>query len=51
MAREPLTQEEYRVELARFEKLMGARPGTPEGEELNMLIPLLVEYEEQHGEP
>ncbi len=34
--------------LARVEELMDAKPDTPEGEELDMLVALIEDYEDEH---
>jgi len=41
------TEAEYRAALARVEELMDAEPGTPEGEELNLLGLLVEQYEDE----
>jgi HTH-type transcriptional regulator/antitoxin HigA len=41
------TDKDYRIVLDRFEKLMDARPGTREGDELDVLATLAAAYEEQ----
>ena len=43
------TQREYRAALRRAEELMDARPGTPQGDELELLAALIEIYEEQHA--
>jgi len=42
------TEADYRAALARIEALMDAEPGTPEGEELDVLTDLVEHYEEKH---
>jgi HTH-type transcriptional regulator/antitoxin HigA len=42
------TQREYRTALRRAEELMDARPGTAEGDELELLAALIEIYEEEH---
>jgi HTH-type transcriptional regulator/antitoxin HigA len=41
------TESEYAAALARIEKLMDAKPGTPHGDELELLSLLLHDYEEK----
>jgi HTH-type transcriptional regulator / antitoxin HigA len=43
------TQREYRSALRRVEKLMDARPGTHEGDELELLAALIEMYEVAHA--
>jgi HTH-type transcriptional regulator / antitoxin HigA len=43
------TQKEYRTALRRTEELMDARPGTPQGDELELLAALIEIYEEEHS--
>ena len=43
------TQREYRAALRRAEELMDARPGTPQGDELELLAALVEIYEERHA--
>lgn len=43
------TRQEYRSALLRVEKLMDARPGSAEGDELELLSALIEIYEEQHA--
>ncbi len=43
------TQREYRTALRRVEELMDARPGTAEGDELELLAALIEIYEEEHA--
>src|SRR5262245_57813121 len=42
------TEADYRAALARIDALMDAEPGTPEGEELDVLTDLVEHYEEKH---
>ena len=42
------TEADYRAALARIDALMDAKPGTPEGEELDVLTDLVEHYEEKH---
>ncbi len=39
---------DYTAALARIDALMDAEPGTPEGEELDVLADLVEHYEEKH---
>lgn len=39
---------EHKAALSRIEKLWGAAPGTPRGDELELLIHLVEAYEEEH---
>jgi HTH-type transcriptional regulator/antitoxin HigA len=41
------TKADYREALKAIEKLMGARPGTPDGDRLDVLTTLVERYEEQ----
>jgi HTH-type transcriptional regulator/antitoxin HigA len=41
------TEADHRAALARIEALFDAQPGTPEGDELELLITLVELYEEQ----
>jgi HTH-type transcriptional regulator/antitoxin HigA len=43
------TQREYRSALRRAEQLMDARPGSAEGDELELLATLIEIYEEKHA--
>ena len=43
------TQREYRTALRRVEQLMDARPGTADGDELELLAALIEIYEEKHA--
>ena len=43
------TRQEYRAALQRAEELMDARPGTAEGDELELLAALIELYEEKHA--
>jgi HTH-type transcriptional regulator / antitoxin HigA len=42
------TQKEYKVALKRIEKLMDAKPRTPQGDELELLATLVEIYEREH---
>ena len=42
------TKRDYKAALARIDKLMDAKPGMPEGEELDILADLVVVYEHKH---
>ena len=42
------TDADYEVTLARIDALMDAKPGTPEGEELDVLTDLVEHYDEKH---
>lgn len=42
------TEPDYEAALARIDTLMDAEPGTPEGEELDVLTDLVEHYEEKH---
>lgn len=42
------TDEDHDRALARIDALWGAEPGTPEGDELEVLVTLSVAYEEEH---
>lgn len=42
------TEADHEAALARIEALWGADPGTPEGDELDVLIDLVEHYEERH---
>ena len=42
------TETDYEAALARIDALMDAEPGTPEGEELDVLTDLVEHYEEKH---
>src|SRR5215471_19411778 len=41
------TEAEYRAALARIEKIFDARPGTPKGDELELLLLLVETYEDK----
>ena len=41
------TDSEYQAALARIEKIFDARPGTPKGDELELLLLLVETYEEK----
>lgn len=43
------TRREYRAALHRVEEIMDARPGTAEGDELELLAALIEIYEEKHA--
>ena len=43
------TQREYRAALRRVEELMDARPGSAQGDELELLAALIEIYEEEHA--
>jgi HTH-type transcriptional regulator / antitoxin HigA len=43
------TQRKYRSALRRVEQLMDARPGTADGDELELLAALIEIYEEKHA--
>lgn len=42
------TTADYEYSLSRIESLMNAEPGTPEGDELDILVTLVEAYEEKH---
>ncbi len=42
------TEDEYEVAVARIDKLMDAKPGTPEEDELDLLCMLVERYEQEH---
>jgi HTH-type transcriptional regulator/antitoxin HigA len=42
------TENDYRATLGEIESLMGAMPGSPEGERLDVLVTLVAAYEQQH---
>lgn len=42
------TEADYEAALARIDELMDAKPGTPEGDELDVLTDLVEHYEEKH---
>ena len=42
------TDDEYEAALAEVEGLMKARPGTPEGDRLDVLVALVQAYEAEH---
>ncbi|MGA2061738.1 MAG: hypothetical protein ABSG67_14730 [Thermoguttaceae bacterium] len=42
------TQKEYRATLKRIEKIMDAKPRTPQGDELELLSTLVEIYEREH---
>ncbi len=41
------TEEDYQKALSRIDELMDAEPNTPEGEELELLVTLVEQYEEE----
>ncbi len=41
------TDEDYETALARVEQIFSARPGTPKGDELELLLLLIENYEDQ----
>jgi HTH-type transcriptional regulator/antitoxin HigA len=43
-----ITKEEYEECLKKLETLFDAKPNTKEGEELERLVKLIVEYENKH---
>lgn len=43
------TRQEYRAALRRAEEIMDARPGSAEGDELELLAALIEIYEEKHA--
>ena len=46
---EPIrTEADYETALARIDDLMDAKPGTPEGRELDVLVDLVALYENRH---
>ena len=44
------TEVDYEAALARIDALMNAEPGTPEGEELDVLADLVELYEAKHAQ-
>jgi HTH-type transcriptional regulator/antitoxin HigA len=42
------TEQDHSAAVKRIEKLMGAKPGSVEGDELDMLATLVCAYEEKH---
>ena len=42
------TEQDYQAALVRIDRLMEAEPGTPEGEELDVLVDLVELYERKH---
>ena len=42
------TEDEHEAALRRVEKLLDATPGTPDGDELELLILLVEAYEDEH---
>jgi HTH-type transcriptional regulator / antitoxin HigA len=49
MAKLIKNRQEYRSALRRVEEIMDARPGTAEGDELELLAALIEIYEEKHA--
>ena len=43
-----MTEPEYDKAMIRVYQLMDAKPGTPEGKELEALLPYVVAYEEEN---
>jgi HTH-type transcriptional regulator/antitoxin HigA len=42
------TEEEYHIALKRTIEIFHAEAGTPEGDELDILLPLIITYEDVH---
>jgi HTH-type transcriptional regulator/antitoxin HigA len=42
------TQRDYKAALAEIERVFGAKPGTPDGDRLEVLATLVEAYEERH---
>lgn len=42
------TESDYDAALAKVEELMDAAPGTPEGDQLDVLVTLIEAYEARH---
>jgi HTH-type transcriptional regulator/antitoxin HigA len=42
------TEAEYEAALARVDTLVDAEPGTPDGDDLNVLVTLVESYEARH---
>jgi antitoxin component HigA of HigAB toxin-antitoxin module len=42
------TEDEYKIALSRTIEIFNSPDGTPEGSELDTLLPLIVEYENIH---
>jgi HTH-type transcriptional regulator/antitoxin HigA len=42
------TEKDHDAALARIDELMGAKAGSPEGDELDVLVTLVCAYEEKH---
>ncbi|SFQ35058.1 transcriptional regulator [Enterovibrio norvegicus] len=42
------SEQDYKLALKRIEALFDAEPGTPEGDELEMLVCLVEAYEDLH---
>ena len=45
------TKDEHEAALRRVEELLDATPGTPDGDELELLILLVEAYEDEHCAP
>lgn len=43
-----ISKQDYKLALKRIEALFDAEPGTPEGDELEMLVSLVEAYEDLH---
>ena len=43
-----LTEADYDMALARISELLGAEPNTPEGQELDRITDLVIQYEDEH---
>ena len=43
------TEQDYAASMARIDELWGAEIGTPEGDELEVLAPLVSKYEDEHA--
>ena len=41
------SEEDYQAALSRIDELMEAEPNTPEGDELELLVTLVEQYEEE----
>ncbi len=42
------TESDYEQDLARIDKLMGSKFGSPEGDELDVLVKLVESWEDEH---
>lgn len=42
------TEEDYKAALARIDELFDSRPGTPEADEMELLVALVEIYEKEH---